>query len=66
MLEIIGFWTSDYVEQKLHRLSRAGITSLLLCIDASLNCGESSLPKDCPVIRFHKRIDTGQVLSLME
>ena len=44
LLEIIGFWTSDYVEQKLGRLCRAGIGNLLLCIDASLNCGESHLP----------------------
>lgn len=66
LLEIIGFWTPDYVEQKLRRLGRAGIQDLLLCIDASLNCGDSNLPQDCPVIRFRKRIDARQVLSLIE
>ena len=66
MLEIIGFWTPDYVEQKLRRLCSARIENLLLCIDASLNCGESSLPKDCRVIRFRRRIDTAELLRLIQ
>lgn len=66
LLEIIGFWTPDYVEQKLRRLRQAHIGNLLLCIDASLNCGESSLPEGCPVIRFRRRIDTREVLRLIQ
>jgi len=66
LVEIIGFWTPDYVEQKLRRLGEAQIGNLILCIDASLNCGESSLPEGCPVIRFRKRVDPREVLKLIE
>jgi predicted nuclease of restriction endonuclease-like RecB superfamily len=66
ILEIVGFWTSAYVEEKLRRLRSAGIRNLILCIDASLDCGEQGLPHDCSVVRFRKRIDPRDVLRLVQ
>jgi len=66
LLEIVGFWTSGYVERKLRRLRAAGIDNLVLCIDESLDCHGVALPEDCPVLRFRKRVDPQAVLKLIE
>jgi predicted nuclease of restriction endonuclease-like RecB superfamily len=43
-LEIIGFWTPEYLDRKLRSLSRAGLSRLILCVDQARNCGEGELP----------------------
>lgn len=66
LLEIVGFWTSGYVERKLRRLRAAGVDNLVLCIDESLDCRGVALPQDCPVLRFRKRVDPHAVLKLIQ
>lgn len=39
LLEIVGFWTADYVAKKLRRWRAAGLGRLILSIDAARNCG---------------------------
>jgi uncharacterized protein len=65
-LEIIGFWTPTYLSDKLRRLRAARLERLILCIDASLNCGDCDLPESVHVIRFKRRIDPRVVLALLE
>lgn len=68
LVEIVGFWTPDYLRNKLQRLRRAGTTGMILCIDSSLNCSEDALA-DLPhqqVIRFKRRIDAREVLARVE
>jgi predicted nuclease of restriction endonuclease-like RecB superfamily len=66
LLEIVGFWTADYVRSKLDRLRRARVPNLILCLDADRNCGSTDLPPGTPVIRFRRRIDPRLVLSTLE
>lgn len=66
LLEIVGFWTADYIEHKLRRLRAASLPRLILCLDADRDCGEHELPPDARVVRFRKRIDPGEVLALIE
>ncbi|MCP3915034.1 MAG: DUF790 family protein [bacterium] len=66
LLEIAGFWTTGYIEQKLRRLRACGLTNLILCVDSSRDCGQSRLLPNCPVIRFRKRIDVTEVLAVIE
>ena len=66
LLEIVGFWTATYVEQKLRRLRSAGLLRLILCIDASRDCGAGELPAGCSVVRYRKRIDPSSVLETIE
>ena len=61
-LEIVGFWTPGYLEQKLQRLEAAGISNLLLCVDATRACAEQEMPEGARVLRFDKRIDAAAVL----
>lgn len=66
LLEIMGFWTADYVEKKLRRLRSAGLRRLILCIDGARNCGDDELPDEAHVLKFKKRVDIGDVLSILE
>ena len=65
LLEIIGFWTPEYLTEKLRRLRAAGLERLILCIDAGRCCSEGDLPVNARVVRFQKRIDPGAVLAIV-
>lgn len=60
-VEIVGFWTPQYIEQKLVRYRRARLSNLILCVDAGLACAEGDLPAS--VVRFERRVDVTQVLE---
>lgn len=64
-LEIVGFWTSDYLSKKLQTLKAAGLSNLIICIDDGRNCGEDDLGPGTQVIRFKRWIDIHQVLQKM-
>jgi hypothetical protein len=63
LLEIVGFWTREYLERKLATLRKAALQNLILCVDEDRNCAESEMPVGSPVIRFRRRIDPATVLA---
>ncbi len=65
LLEIVGFWTPAYLEQKLRSLRQAELERLVLCIDETRNCSDSELPAGARVVRFRRRIDPHAVLAAM-
>jgi len=65
LLEIVGFWTPDYVARKLALYRRARLTNLILCIDEDRNCAQADLPPGALVVRFHNRVDAAAVLRLI-
>ena len=65
LLEIVGFWTPDYVARKLALYRRARLTNLILCIDEDRNCTAGDLPAGALVVRFHRRVDAAAVLRLV-
>jgi predicted nuclease of restriction endonuclease-like RecB superfamily len=66
LLEIVGFWTAEYIERKLTQLREAHIENLILCIDAARGCTDEELPPSARVIRFRRTIDPRAVLALLE
>ena len=66
LVEIVGFWTRDYVERKLALLRVAGLRDLVLCIDESRNCADGTLPSSSRIVLFHRRLDATAVLHLIE
>jgi uncharacterized protein len=66
LVELVGFWTAEYVRKKLERLAAARIPRLLLCLDEELACGEGGLPASLPahleLLRFRRRVDAAEVL----
>ncbi len=65
LLEVVGFWTPEYLSAKLDRLRRAGRGDLLVCIDADLGCGEAELADLPHVLQFRKRVDVAAVLEII-
>jgi predicted nuclease of restriction endonuclease-like RecB superfamily len=66
LLEIAGFWTPAYLENKLARLREAGVSRLLLCIDETRACAREQLPPGMPVLSFRRPVDAAAVLRVAE
>lgn len=66
LLEIMGFWTPDYVKRKLALYRSARLSNLILCIDEGRNCAEADLPSGARVVRYRCRLDAAAVLQLVE
>ena len=66
LLEIVGFWTPDYVTRKLALYRSARLPNLILCIDEDRNCAEADLPSGARVVRYRRRVDTAAVLHVIE
>jgi len=65
-LEIVGFWTPKYLEDKLRKLREARLEAVILCIDEARSCSESALPKNARIVTYRRRIDAARVLSIVE
>jgi hypothetical protein len=66
LLEIVGFWTPDYVARKLVLYRNARLSNLILCIDEQRNCAEADLPSGARVVRYRRRVDAAAVLRIIE
>jgi uncharacterized protein len=66
LLEIVGFWTRDYLRNKLNHLRSISCAPLILCINQALNCGAEELPAHAGIVWFNKRIDPRAVLDVIE
>ncbi len=65
-LEIAGYWTRDYLTNKLAQLRSAAIERLILCLDEKRCCSEHELPVNANVIRYTRRVDVRAVLARIE
>jgi predicted nuclease of restriction endonuclease-like RecB superfamily len=66
LLEIVGFWTPDYVARKLALYRSAHLSNLILCIDEVRNCAEADVPSGALVVRFRRRVDATAVLRVVD
>jgi predicted nuclease of restriction endonuclease-like RecB superfamily len=66
LLEIVGFWTAEYLRDKLARLRAAGTASPILCVDARRRCRDDELPAGAPVVWYKSKIDARAVLALID
>ncbi len=66
IIEIVGFWTPEYLQSKFSRLKAAGITNLIVAIDEKLFCGQRhDLQLDWLVVTYKKKIDVKKILFLI-
>ena len=63
-LEIVGFWTPEYLSKKLDKLSRAREANILVAVPETLNCANDQFSG--PVIRFKSRLLIKDVLPALE
>jgi predicted nuclease of restriction endonuclease-like RecB superfamily len=66
LVEIVGFWTPEYISRKLETLRAAKIQNLILVIDEARRCSENDLPLGAQVVRFRKRVDAAKLLPILE
>jgi predicted nuclease of restriction endonuclease-like RecB superfamily len=65
LLEIVGFWTPEYLHEKLRRLRELTDIPLILCINRELKCGAGELPPHSQLVWFQKRIEPNEVLAVI-
>lgn len=65
-LEIVGYWTPEYLRAKLEKLREAEIDALIVCVDDSLNCGEGVDLEGARVVRYRRRVDVREVLAIID
>ena len=63
-VELVGFWTADYLRSKLDRLRAAGLEALILCVDDALHTGDADFPPTAHVLRYRRRVDVARVLEI--
>jgi predicted nuclease of restriction endonuclease-like RecB superfamily len=66
LVEIVGFWTRQYLTEKLARLREAALPNFVLCIDEERGCSQSDFPAGLPVVTFRRRVDAAAVMREVE
>ncbi|HIE50586.1 MAG TPA: DUF790 family protein [Armatimonadetes bacterium] len=67
LMEIVGFWTPEYLRRKLDKLRRAGRADMIVAVSEHLNCSEEDFA-DVPgeVLFFKTGIDVKAVIERAE
>jgi hypothetical protein len=66
LLEVVGYWTPEYLRTKLEALRVANIERLIVCVDEDRCCTDGALELPGPVIRYRRKVDARAVLSLVD
>jgi hypothetical protein len=66
LLEIVGYWTADYVRRKLSMMKAARVERLIVCIDEERCCADDHLEIDACVVRYRRKIDPRAVLEIVD
>lgn len=61
-LEIVGFWTPEYLSRKIAKVRAARLDNLILAVSAQLALGEETA-KELDVLWFNKKLPAGDVLA---
>lgn len=62
-VEIMGFWSPDYVARKIALLREANLDNLILCLDESRACGVTPGEVGARLVTFRRRIDPRAVIA---
>jgi predicted nuclease of restriction endonuclease-like RecB superfamily len=65
LVEVVGYYTPEYLDRKRAALATAGVRNLIVCVDDALDCGERPLT-DGAVLRFRRRVDAEKLLRAAE
>jgi hypothetical protein len=63
LIEIAGFWTPDYLRDKLARLRAARLPDFILCVDDERACVDDPRLEGMHVVRFRRRVDARAVMD---
>jgi uncharacterized protein len=63
-VEVVGFYTQEYLERKLAAVAAAGLRNLVLCVDESLPV-TAEIPGAAAYLRYRRRVDAAALLALV-
>ncbi|WP_418282242.1 DUF790 family protein [Halorubrum sp. DTA98] len=63
--EVMGFWTPEYVEKKLHQLADVEDVDLLVAVDESLGVGEEISARDHRVVTYAGTVRVKAVVDVL-
>ena len=66
LIEIVGYWTPDYLARKLAAYRAAQLPNLVLCIDDQRRCADGDLPPGARVVWYRRHVNPGAVLAAIE
>lgn len=66
LLEIVGFWTPEYVARKLAQLRAARIERMIVCVDQERCCAERGFEAIGHVVRYRRRVDPRDVIAIVD
>jgi predicted nuclease of restriction endonuclease-like RecB superfamily len=55
-VELVGFWTVEFLEHKLALYREAGIHDVIFCVDEGRGCTKDKLPEALPIVPFTKHL----------
>lgn len=62
LVEIVGYYTPEYLETKLRKLQEAKLDNFIVCIDRRLACDDGQIVAD-RVLRYERRVDATALLD---
>ena len=65
LVEIVGYYTPEYLASKLRTLREAGLTDIVVCVDETLACDSKDVVAP-EVLRYRKRVDAKALLAAAE
>lgn len=67
LLEIVGFWRSDYLKRKLDKLRRSGLENLIIAVSENLNASREDFGEiPGSVFFFKSSVDPKEVVRRLE
>lgn len=64
LLEIVGFWTPEYLKKKIDKVRRADCNNLLLAVHEGLNCSREDFRGE--VVFFKTRVKVNEAMGVLE
>ncbi len=65
-LEIVGFWTPDYILDKIISYKSIGLDSVILCVCEKYQFEKFTFPQNVHLVPFKTRIDPKAVLAILD
>jgi predicted nuclease of restriction endonuclease-like RecB superfamily len=67
LLEIVGYWTPEYIARKLSQLKEARVERMIVCIDDARACADGALDAIVGhVLRYRRHVDPRAVIAIVD
>lgn len=64
-VELIGFWTPEYLKDRLSKLRDDDEQRFILCVDEARGCGNAALPQDARLFHYKSRLSAEKLLAFI-